>query len=290
MTDRTKQCQHQYLLNLLLRITGDILIEFVSCSRDLYNLMNSGMISDWKSTFSQNALSSMYLNQRDIIKRYDNYSIALLGNNINIKDQFTIWRIEITDTDDNHNHDNNHNEDITNCILFLFSYLTLCNYYDIKYDISEIMQSIRIDKIHSSSTICHIEINLRYLKNFVGRMNNRNSDNNSYLYHHGQNNGAKQEFDCTLKSCDSFDELINESNGINDKVIKLLENELFLPDLIQFKQCHLITIYIKLFETIGFGHLLPRKSQYTACCVKVQETNNNMHSFVVWNSILNDDI
>merc|ERR1719150_2697124 len=122
---------YEHLLISLLRITGSILIEFVSSSKDLYNLMVCGIInsSNWEATFSRKTLLSIYSNQTDIIKRYDKYSVNLLGHNINIKDQFTIWKMQIIDINNTNSLNSQTFSKYTNSILFTLSYITLIEHY-----------------------------------------------------------------------------------------------------------------------------------------------------------------
>jgi len=290
-------------------------------SKDLYNLMVCGIInsSNWKATFSRKTLLSIYSNQTDIIRRYDNFSVNLLGHNINIKDQFTIWKMQIIDINNTNSLNSQTFSQYTNSILFILSYITLIEHYNISLHqkLPEIAPFIKIKQIQSTSTIFECSIHLDqlqlFIQNIIKLKNTKNKNNYNYHYNHNDNrsssyyhnkrngNGEIEEFDCKLMHYNKLDQLINEINGnneIDDELFELLKDELFLPNLISFKECWSISIAIKLFEQIYFRHYFPRTLNYTAFCIKLESKiikQNQMNkydkyieSFLVWNGVLND--
>eukprot|EP01084_Bolivina_argentea_P095190 171153_1 len=297
---------YEYLLTSLLRITGTILIQFISCSRDLYNLMVCGLISknEWKETFSRSTLLSIYTKQTDIIKRYDNFSVNLLGHNINIKDQFKIWTIQLSDIPNNTSDINNFQMNLltySKSILFILSYITLIEHYSIKYKLPLITPFIKMKRLQSTSTTFKCMFYYKHLQEFIHNIIENNASDNStkndnfyYNMHKRCDNGKIEKFNSKLIYYNKFDELINEIGIIfeNDDLFQSLKNELFLPNLIKFKQCFSVKIGIKLFEQMYFGYY-PRTLNYNAFCIKLnskfkKDKGIYTESFLVWNGVLND--
>jgi len=300
------------------------LIEFISCSTDVYNLMVSGIIDDWHSTFSQRTLLSKFLNDTDITQRYDNFSIHLLGSNINIKDEFTVWKLHILDVIDftdihsmHRRHSSKHVDmhSIKDTLLFLMSYMTLMKGYSVRYVLPEMLQSHMVQTTRTA-TRCEITIRLRHLKQFmkaVARKQKRNRSKSAadanqagFQYHDCRkslyrnaagSDDQNEEFECNLMHYDRFEQLLGhlvdgQLDGMSATLLRYLKNELFLPDLVSFQSCGFVSIYVALLERIFFGHCYLRKLNYTACFVELESklrANKYTQSYVVWNAVLNDE-
>ncbi len=186
------------------------------------------------SNTSRYILLSIYTKQTDIIKRYDNFSVNLLGNNINVEDQFTIWKIQLLDIPTNTNNVLQHFP----AILFILSYVTLIERYSIKYKLPLITPFIKMKRLQSKSTTFKC---MHVLLQTFTRI--------YYNMHRRCDNGETEQFNSKLIHYNKFDELINEIGIIfnNVNLFQSLKNGLFLPNLI-VKDIIIANVNFKMIE------------------------------------------